>query len=322
MVLPAPVSPVTTVSPGCGSSVASLITPRSAMRSSVIIAAAVTRPDRRSAAPRQPSTRSPNLCTSRSVNGASDSRASRSRWAPRVTSISIPVRSSTDRRPSHQTTPWVWETSIISTTTVDVGLSTSGRANSACALSGTTSIASTPGQTTGPPAENAYAVDPVGVATRTPSQAQRDSGRPSTSTSTSSIRSRDGLLDRHLVDRVRRPDDRAGLAVAQRDLDGEPLLDGVRAVAPRGRRCCRSPTTRPRPGSRRGPGSRPSSGTCRRPAPTRRRAGWCRRRPAPPSARCRRRAGPAWPAGRPRRPAAGRSPAGPRAAGPRRCRPR
>ena len=110
-----------------------------------------------------------------------------------MTSISIPVRSSADRRPSHQTTPWVWETSIISTTTVDVGLSTSGRAKSACALSGTTSIASTPGQTTGPPAEKAYAVDPVGVDTRTPSQAQRDSGRPSTSTSTSSIRSRDAF---------------------------------------------------------------------------------------------------------------------------------
>ena len=128
--------------------------------------------------------------TSRSVNGASDSRASRSRCGPRATSISIPVRNSVERRPSHQTTPWVGDASIISTTTVDVGPSTSGRANSACALSGTTSSASTPGQITGPPAENAYAVDPVGVATSTPSQAQRDSGRPSTSTSISSIRSR------------------------------------------------------------------------------------------------------------------------------------
>ena len=50
--------------------------------------------------------------------------------------------------------------------------------------------ASTPGQITGPPAEKAYAVEPVGVETSIPSQAQRDSGRPSTSTSTSSIRSR------------------------------------------------------------------------------------------------------------------------------------
>ena len=68
-----------------------------------------------------------------------------------------------------------------------------GRANRACALSGSTSIASTPGQTTGPPAEKAYAVEPVGVETSMPSQAQRDSGRPSTSTSTSSIRSRDAF---------------------------------------------------------------------------------------------------------------------------------
>ena len=46
---------------------------------------------------------------------------------------------------------------------------------------------------TGPPAEKAYAVEPVGVDISTPSQAQRDSGRPSTSTSTSSIRSRDAF---------------------------------------------------------------------------------------------------------------------------------
>src|SRR4051794_32432446 len=38
MVLPAPVSPVTTVSPGCGATTASLMTPRSRMRSSSITA--------------------------------------------------------------------------------------------------------------------------------------------------------------------------------------------------------------------------------------------------------------------------------------------
>jgi len=52
------------------------------------------------------------------------------------------------------------------------------------------SSASTSGQTTGPPAENAYAVEPVGVEHTTPSQPQRDSGRPSTSVITSTIRSR------------------------------------------------------------------------------------------------------------------------------------
>ena len=56
-----------------------------------------------------------------------------------------------------------------------------GPANRACALIGTISSASTSGQTTGPPAENAYAVEPVGVAHTTPSQPHRDSGRPSIS---------------------------------------------------------------------------------------------------------------------------------------------
>ena len=67
---------------------------------------------------------------------------------------------------------------------------TSGPANRACALIGTISSASTSGQTTGPPAENAYAVDPVGVAHTTPSHPHRDSGRPSISVTTSIIRSR------------------------------------------------------------------------------------------------------------------------------------
>ncbi len=73
---------------------------------------------------------------------------------------------------------------------VEVGAVTSGLLNRACALIGTSSSASTSGQTTGPPAENAYAVEPVGVAHTTPSQPYRDSGRPSTSTSSSSICSR------------------------------------------------------------------------------------------------------------------------------------
>ena len=67
---------------------------------------------------------------------------------------------------------------------------TIGRANSACALLGTSSSASTCGQTSGPPAENAYAVEPVGVAQITPSQPNADTGRPSTSSTTSRIRSR------------------------------------------------------------------------------------------------------------------------------------
>ena len=79
---------------------------------------------------------------------------------------------------------------MTSTASTDRGETTIGPANSACALIGTSSSASTSGQTTGPPAENAYAVEPVGVAQTTPSHAHRDSGRPSISVTTSIIRSR------------------------------------------------------------------------------------------------------------------------------------
>src|SRR5690349_3346675 len=96
---------------------------------------------------------------------------------------------STVRRPSQDRIANVVYGSTF-TRIVDVGEVTSGRLNSACALIGTSSSASTSGHTTGPPAENAYAVDPVGVAHTTPSQPYRDSRRPSTSTSTSSIFSR------------------------------------------------------------------------------------------------------------------------------------
>src|ERR1700722_14056378 len=78
---------------------------------------------------------------------------------------------------------------MTSAASTDLGETTIGPANSACAEIGTISRASTSGQTTGPPAENAYAVDPVGVANTTPSQPQRDNGRPSTSMTRSSIRS-------------------------------------------------------------------------------------------------------------------------------------
>ena len=73
------------------------------------------------------------------------------------------------RRPSqHSTANDVYGSTVI--TNVDVGAVTSGRLNNACALIGTSSSASTSGHTTGPPAENAYAVEPVGVAHTTPSQ--------------------------------------------------------------------------------------------------------------------------------------------------------
>ncbi len=103
-----------------------------------------------------------------------------------------PGRSSTVRRPSHHSTPCC-DCGCTSTASTERGEVTSGLANSACALIGTISSASTSGQTTGPPAEKAYAVEPVGVAHTTPSQPKPDTGRPSTSMTTSSMRSRDAF---------------------------------------------------------------------------------------------------------------------------------
>ena len=51
----------------------------------------------------------------------------------------------------------------------EVGGSTSGRNASVCALTGVTRMVSSVGNTTGPPADRLYAVDPVGVAITTPS---------------------------------------------------------------------------------------------------------------------------------------------------------
>src|SRR6185312_3827317 len=140
--------------------------------------------------PRQPATGSANLCTSRSVKGPGCSRASRTGTDERRTITRAPAARSWVLRPSHQSTPVPWVRSRTSTAKTESGPTTSGRAKRAWALRGTRSIASRLGQTTGPPAENEYAVDPVGVDITTPSQPKDDSGRPSTSMTTSSIRSR------------------------------------------------------------------------------------------------------------------------------------
>ncbi len=90
--------------------------------------------------------------------------------ADRRASTRAPGGMSRVRRPSHQRTPDPDVRLSTSTATVDSGPTTSERAKSVCGLSGTTSIASRLGHTMGPPAENAYAVDPVGVDTTMPSQ--------------------------------------------------------------------------------------------------------------------------------------------------------
>ena len=150
MVLPAPVSPVIDGEAGPSSRVEESITPSEPIRISSIIGA---RPRAsRSAAPRQPSTGSPNLATSRSVNGASCSRTRRTGCSPRRTSIRAPGGRSTVRRPSHHSTPAPSVRASTSIASTEVGATTIGRANSACALIGTMHSASTCGHTIGPPA--------------------------------------------------------------------------------------------------------------------------------------------------------------------------
>src|SRR5690606_24712877 len=105
----------------------------------------------------------------------------------RRTSTRVPTGRSALRRPSQVSTPSLGDRARISTARTEDGPTTSGRANNACAETGTSSVASTSGQTTGPPAENAWAVEPVDVAITTPSQPKEESGRPSTSTTTSTI---------------------------------------------------------------------------------------------------------------------------------------
>src|SRR6185295_10530719 len=94
--------------------------------------------------------------------------------APRRMTMRPPGGTSNTRRPSQHSTA-VGACGSTVTAIVDDGAVTSARLNSACALIGTSSRASTSGHTTGPPAEKAYAVEPVGVAQTTPSQPYRDS---------------------------------------------------------------------------------------------------------------------------------------------------
>src|SRR5690606_26978436 len=131
--------------------------------------------------PRQPETGRRNFATSRSVNGPVCRRARRIGDFERVASTRAPDGSSRARRPSHHSTAensgFDWE---ISTPRREVGLTTRGLENRAWAEIGTRMSASTSGQTMGPPAENEYAVEPVGVARMTPSQPKEDTGRAST----------------------------------------------------------------------------------------------------------------------------------------------
>ncbi len=105
--------------------------------------------------PRQPWMGSWNLRTSLAENGVWCVRASRTGVAERVTSTRAPGGRSTERRPSHHSTPWASVRFSTSTASLERGETTRGLANSAWALMGTITRASTSGHTTGPPAEKA-----------------------------------------------------------------------------------------------------------------------------------------------------------------------
>ena len=152
---------------------------------------AVTSAGARSAAPRQPVTGRSNFATSRSVKGASCSRASRTGAWPRRTSIRAPGGRSTVRRPSHHSTPAALGAGDHLDRQHRVRARPPSAGRRARARRSAPSAAPRPrARRSGPPAEKLYAVEPVGVEQTTPSQPHRDSGRPSTSTTTSSIRSR------------------------------------------------------------------------------------------------------------------------------------
>ena len=217
---------------------------------------------RRRRAPRHPSTGSSNLATSRSVKGACVQPRQPHRLGaaphldPRARAAARPcagrrtrARPPCGRRGSTSTASTDW-----SATT------TSGRANSACALIGTISSASTSGHTTGPPAENAYAVDPVGVAHDDAVAApprQRPAvdldARPRASAPGPPSRRSPRSAPRCVRDRLPSP--------VTRDVERHPLLDRVLPVHDRADHGLDVRPPRPRRGSPTWPRLTPSSGT-------------------------------------------------------------
>ena len=104
--------------------------------------------------PRQPEMGSRSLVTSRSVKVESSRRTHRTGREPRTTSTREPGGMGIGRKPS-MTAIAGEDSGLDSTATVDRGETTSGFVNRACALLGTTRMASSSGHSTGPPAEKA-----------------------------------------------------------------------------------------------------------------------------------------------------------------------
>ena len=144
IVLPVPVSPVSTVKPRSNSAVAVLMAP-----------SGLDTDFGEHYCPRHPVTGNRNLRTSRSVNGALSSRTHFSGVPQRVTSRRPPAGTTISRRPSQNTMRVVAARLDLDRDARQSGLVTIGRANSAWALLGTTRIDSRSGHRIGPPAENA-----------------------------------------------------------------------------------------------------------------------------------------------------------------------
>ena len=141
IVLPAPVSPVIAVKPGPSGSVASAITPRSRMRDLLdhgLSRGLASRPHGPSPSRRPGSW---NLCTRRSVNGASDA-AGRAAPAP-ADARTIDARAGRQVVRAAAVAPEDRRCRRCARASrrraTSSGPTTSGRANSACALSGTSS---------------------------------------------------------------------------------------------------------------------------------------------------------------------------------------
>ena len=151
IVLPAPVSPVITVSPGPSLSVEDSMTPSCPIRISSSISARLV-PAQTLGGATPPLDRQVEL-GDQPVGERRLVQPGQADGLVRAAYLDPGARRQVDaRRPSHHSTPAPSVRAITSTASSESGATTSGRANRACALIGTISSASTPGQTIGPPA--------------------------------------------------------------------------------------------------------------------------------------------------------------------------
>src|SRR5439155_1724433 len=110
------------------------------------------------------------------------SRTSRTEWAARFTTRRSPVPMVVPTWPSKETRTSSVQGGIGSTVMAAFEGTTSGRTARVCGQMAATTMASTLGTTIGPPADSAYAVEPVGVATTIPSAEYCPTSSPSTDT--------------------------------------------------------------------------------------------------------------------------------------------